>query len=160
MIGEVAIGAGHDGVEQPGMVASRDDDPEGPPSQRRHLDGVCRPGQFSREHALDILLADSLGHHDHQIRGAPGEVGGVGLVGQPGAQAGSDPGRADPLRQNIGVEEVLLHELAESGGELILALTITAVCGIGRPSGRRKSAVTANQSATPPIMAASAPACT
>ena len=31
-----------------------------------------------------------------------------------------------------------------------------AVCGIGSPSGRRKSAVTANQSASPPTMPASA----
>jgi hypothetical protein len=37
---------------------------------------------------------------------------------------------------------------------------ITAVWGIGNPSGRRNSAVTANQSARPPTMAASAPAAT
>ena len=41
-----------------------------------------------------------------------------------------------------------------------LRSTITAVCGIGRPSGCRNRAVTANQSATPPTIAASAPACT
>ena len=41
-----------------------------------------------------------------------------------------------------------------------LRSTMIAVCGIGRPSGWRKRAVTANQSATPPTMAASAPACT
>src|SRR6267142_6215586 len=35
---------------------------------------------------------------------------------------------------------------------------MSAVCGIGRPSGRRKSAVTANQSASPPITPASATA--
>ena len=33
-----------------------------------------------------------------------------------------------------------------------------AVCGIGRPSGWRNSAVTANQSASPPTIAASAKA--
>ncbi len=41
-----------------------------------------------------------------------------------------------------------------------LRSTISAVCGMGRPSGRRNSAVTANQSATPPTIDASAPACT
>src|ERR1700761_9100478 len=41
-----------------------------------------------------------------------------------------------------------------------LRSTISAVCGIGRPSGRRNRAVTANQSATPPTIDASAPACT
>ena len=37
---------------------------------------------------------------------------------------------------------------------------ISAVCGIGRPSGWRKRAVTANQSAIAPTMLASAPALT
>src|SRR6201994_3210965 len=41
-----------------------------------------------------------------------------------------------------------------------LRSTISAVCGMGRPSGRRNRAVTANQSATPPTIDASAPACT
>ena len=41
-----------------------------------------------------------------------------------------------------------------------LRSTISAVCGIGRPSGRRNRAVTANQSATPPTIDASAPAWT
>jgi hypothetical protein len=94
MIGEIAIGAGHDGVEQPGMVASRDDDPQGPPGQRRHLDGVCRPGQFSREHALNILIAESLGHRGHQIRGATGEASGAGLVGRPGGERAGWSGSA------------------------------------------------------------------
>ncbi len=35
-----------------------------------------------------------------------------------------------------------------------------AVCGMGRPSGRRKRAVTANQSASAPTMPASAAAAT
>ena len=35
-----------------------------------------------------------------------------------------------------------------------------AVCGIGRPSGWRNKAVTANQSASPPTIAASANALT
>ncbi len=39
-----------------------------------------------------------------------------------------------------------------------LLLGMTAVCGIGRPKGRRNKAVTANQSARPPTRAASVPA--
>ena len=81
-----------------------------------------RPGQFGGEYALDILIAESLGHLDRQISGVTGETGGVGLVGQPGGQAGNEASGADPLGKNIGVEEVLLYELAERGGELILAL--------------------------------------
>src|SRR6201996_7634668 len=41
-----------------------------------------------------------------------------------------------------------------------LRSTISAVCGMGRPSGRRNRAVTATQSATPPTIDASAPAWT
>ena len=37
-----------------------------------------------------------------------------------------------------------------------LRSTTIAVCGIGRPSGWRNSAVTANQSASPPTIAAAA----
>ena len=122
MVGEIAVGAGHHDVEQPGVVAFRDDDPQGPASQRRHLNGVYCPSQFGGEHALDILIAESLGQRDHQIRGMTGEAGGVGLVGQPGGQAGNGPGGAYPLGQDIGIEEVLLHELAEGGRELVLTL--------------------------------------
>ena len=122
MAGEIAVGAGQDGVEQLGVVAARNDDPQGPPGQRRHLDGVDRPGQFGGEHALDILIAESLSHRDDQIRRVTGEAGGAGLVGQPGGQAGNQARGADPLGKNVGGEEVLLHEPAEGGGELVLAL--------------------------------------
>ncbi len=122
MIGEIAVGTEHDRVEQLGVVASRDDDPQRPPSQRRHLNGVYRPGQFGGEHALDVLIAQSLGHRDHQSRGVTGEASGVAPVGQPGGQAGNEPSGTYPLGQDIGVEEVLLHELAEGDGELVLAL--------------------------------------
>ena len=160
MIGEIPVGGGHDGVEQLGMVASRDDHPQGPPSQRRHLDGFHRPGQFGGEHALDILIAESLGHIDPQIRGVTGETGGVGLVSQPGCHAGNEASGADPLGKNIGVEEVLLHELAERGRELVLTLDDQRGVRYRQAQGRRNRAVTANQSATPPTMEASAAACT
>jgi hypothetical protein len=122
MGGEIAIGAGGDGVERLGVVTPRNDEPQGPASQRRHLDGIYRPGQFGGEHALDILIAESLGRREDQIRRPAGEAGGVSLVGQPGSQAGNEASGADPLGENIGVEEVLLHELAKGGGELVLAL--------------------------------------
>ena len=37
---------------------------------------------------------------------------------------------------------------------------MSAVCGMGSPSGCRNKAVTANQSASAPTMAASEPVCT
>ena len=45
MISEIVISGGHDGVEQLGMVAACDDDPQGPPSQRSYLNGVHGPGR-------------------------------------------------------------------------------------------------------------------
>src|ERR1039458_448121 len=85
--------------------APRIDGPQGPASQRRHLEGIYRADQFGGEHALDILIAESLGHRDDQIRRATGEAGGVGLVGQPGRQAGNEASGADPLGKNAGVED-------------------------------------------------------
>ena len=121
MAAEIAVGAGHDGAEKFSVLASGNDGPQGPASQRRHLDGSYRPGQLGGEHALDILIGQSLGRRDDQIRRAAGEPGGAGLVGQPGSQAGNEASGADPLGEDVGGEEVLLHELAEGGGELVLA---------------------------------------
>ena len=122
MAGEVSLGAGQDGVEELGVVASGDDDPQGPPGQWRHLDGIYRPGQFGGEDALDVLIAEVLGHRDDQVRRAAGETVGVGLVGQPGTQAGNQARGADPVGEDVGAEEVFLDELAEGGRELVLAL--------------------------------------
>jgi hypothetical protein len=122
VVGQIVVGGGHDRVEQFGVVTSCDDDPQGPSGQRCYFDGVERPGQFGGKHALDVLIAERLGPRDHQIGGVTGEAGGVVLVGQPGGQPGDQASGADPFGKNIGVEEVLLHELAKGGGELVLPL--------------------------------------
>ena len=122
MIGQVAVGTGHDDVEQLGVVTSRDNDPQGTSGQRRQLGHVQHAGQLGGKHALGIFIAKILGHRDHQISGTTGEAGSVGLVGQPGGQAGNQADGANPFGENVGVEEVLLHELAKSGGELVLPL--------------------------------------
>ena len=90
MVGQIAVGAGHDRVEQLGVVTSRDDDPQDPSGQRRDLDGIQCPGQFGGEHALDILIPHGIGRSDHQVSGMTGEAGGVGPVSQPGAHAGNE----------------------------------------------------------------------
>src|SRR5215467_12364850 len=107
MVDQVAVGAGHDGVEQLRVVTSRDDDPQDPSGQRRYLDGTQRPDQFGGEHALDVLIANGLGHGDHQIGGMTSETSGVDPVSQPGDQAKNEAGGANPLGKNVGVEEVL-----------------------------------------------------
>jgi arginine deiminase len=119
---EIAVGGGHDHVEQLGVVAALDDGPHQAAGQRRHLDVVHRPGQLRGQHALDVLVAEGAGRGDDQVRGVAGEAGGVGRVGQPAGQPPGDPRRADPVGEHVRVEEVLLHELAERGRELVLPL--------------------------------------
>jgi len=92
-----------------------------PASGATSMDAAART-HLGSEHALHVLVAQRPGQRDHHVRGVPREARGVVLVGQPGAQPGSQPGRAEALGENIGVEEVLLHELPESRRELVLAL--------------------------------------
>ena len=49
------------------------------------------------------------------------KAGGIALVGQPAGQAGNQVSGTDPLRQDVSVKEVLLHELAQRRSELVLA---------------------------------------
>src|SRR5690242_3837326 len=51
-----------------------------------------------------------------------GEAGGVVLVSQPGGQVGNETSRTDSLGKDIGVEEIVLNELAQSSGEFVLTL--------------------------------------
>jgi hypothetical protein len=104
------------------VVALGDDDPDDPPGQRRHLDRVGRPGQLGRERPLDVLVAQAVGRPDDHVGGVAGEAAGIVGVGQPAGHPGGDLGGPDPLGQHVAVEEVLLHELAEGSGELVLAL--------------------------------------
>ena len=121
VVGEIAVRSRHDGAEQLGVVASGDDDPQCTSGYWRQIDCVYGPGQLSGEHALDILIAKSFSHRNGKVRGVTRGASGIGLVAQPGSQAGDETGGADPLGQDVGIEEVLLNELAESRGELVLA---------------------------------------
>ena len=122
VLGQVAVGAGHDRVEHLRLVAARDHHPHHPPGQRRHVKGVHRAGQFGADHPLGILVAQRLGQRDDQVRGMPGDALRVGRRGQPGRQPRGDPRGPEPPGEDVAIEEVLLHELAEGGGELVLAL--------------------------------------
>ena len=59
-----------------------------------------------------------------------------------------------------GIRKFSLRKLASASPIRSLLRGMIAVCGIGRPSGWRNRAVTANQSASPPTIAASAKALT
>jgi hypothetical protein len=78
----------------------------------------------------------------------------AGSESQPGG-ARANLHRRELGRNDVAREEVLLHEPAEAPPDPVLARRDDGVCGMGSPSGWRKSAVTANQSAMPPTIAAS-----
>ena len=67
-----------------------------PASGATSTDSITRVSSAC-EHPLHILVAQRLGHRDHQVRGVTGEAGGVGLVGQPGGQPGHEADGTDPL---------------------------------------------------------------
>jgi hypothetical protein len=119
---QVAVGRGEHRVEQRVVVALRHDGPQCLPGEWRDVDGVRRAGQFGGDDTLHVLVAERSGRLYRQVRGVSGEPGGVALVGQPGRQAGGGLGRLDAVGEDVGVEEVLLDELAERGRELVLAL--------------------------------------
>ena len=96
------------------------------------------------------------------VERAPGLVGnscGVARIGEPLASSPRYLRSGQPLTHHGSGEEVLLHEARERFADLVLLAGMIAVCGIGIPNGYRNKAVTANQSASPPTMDASAAAC-
>jgi len=79
---QVAVGRRQDCVEDLGVLALGDDEPQRPPGERCHLDGVDSTGQFGGERALDILVP--LGEY-FQIQddyldysGTPEQIGKIG----------------------------------------------------------------------------------
>ena len=89
-----------------------------------------------------------------------GSAGGVGRFGQPVADSPADtPPRS---RSPMISRDMKLPSTNWPSDRPIWSLRsgMIAVCGIGNPSGWRNRAVTANQSASAPTIAASAPAST
>ncbi len=92
------------------------------PGQRRHVDRLHRAAQGRCQFALHVLVAQRLRRPDRQVCDMPGETGGVILPCQPVTEARNHLVGSDPLGENISGEEIFLHELAQRGGELVLAL--------------------------------------
>ena len=95
---------------------------------------------------------DALGR-GRELRGDPISVG---HLPDPLAHPPGDLDPSELVAHDVLGQELLADEVAEAVADLVLLAREIAVCGIGRPSGRRKSAVTANQSASAPTIAASA----
>ncbi len=95
-------------------------------------------------------------HLGQRVRGGLGRR----RVGQEAAQ---DAGQVDPATAfgaaSASVNTWLATKRPSARPSRAFCAGMMAVCGIGRPSGWRNSAVTANQSATPPTKPAFALAC-
>jgi hypothetical protein len=117
----------------------------------------------TRDHALvDELPNVVVAHHGARAgervgdvpRDRPRVLGGA----DPPRGALGDAHRAEPGGDHLAREEVVLDEAAEAPADPVLALRDDRRVRDRRPSGCRKSAVIANQSAIPPTIAASASA--
>ena len=107
--------------------------------ERTHL-GVGEPAQPGRRHPHDLR------HDPSAVRRHP----------EPLPDPLPDAGDGEAFAGDLLREEVLGDELLEVAADLVLALGDDRRVRIGSPSGCRNSAVTANQSASAPTMAASA----
>ena len=140
----LVVPAGHRGLDHPGH-------------QRRGgrpADPVEDPGL---QGALDVLVAHDLGEAaDHRagVRRQPVRVLRLGPATRPAGGPRRRP--AAVRRAPSGARKFVWTNVPRPRPSWSLRLGMIAVCGIGRPSGCRKSAVTANQSASAPTMAASA----
>ena len=70
---------------------------------------------------MNVLVADGVGQPDEGVGGVGRHPLGVGRDRQPRGGAGHDTRRAHPLGDDVGTQEVLLHEGAQRLAELVLA---------------------------------------
>jgi hypothetical protein len=132
--------------------------PERAADERPHLHAPRARHEPALDERLHVLVAQHLGGAVQARpppaapRAAPCRVGEEAAEPLPHARAGE----LGP--DHLARQEVLLDEAAERAPMRSLRDGTMAVCGIGMPNGWRNSAVTANQSASPPTIAASAKA--
>ena len=110
--------------------------------------------------AADLVVAESAEPstgHPHDLDHRPVAIG---RHTEPRADAVGDVDRGEAFASDLLGEEVLGDELLQVATDLVLALGDDRGVRDRQPSGCRKSAVTANQSASAPTIAASAPVLT
>jgi len=143
------------------------EDSSPPPSVLTGL-GPGRPypahpfGERALDHPAQFLLVERLEDVGEQARAAGPQPPLAGrLAEEPADPAGDvDAAQTPRIRRATteGVRKLSFRKLASVSPIRSLLRGMIAVCGIGRPSGWRKRAVTANQSAMPPTSPASAKA--
>ena len=130
--------------------------------QRRDLHLAQARGDRALDEAAEPLVVEAFENVGDEARGAVADA----RVLRPRGSAGSGRPRrrrrccASAARPPAAIRKFSLRKFASASPMRSLLRGMIAVCGIGRPSGWRNRAVTANQSASPPTIAASANALT
>ena len=121
---------------------------------------VARSGARPLDEALHLRIL----HRLQRSRRQPHRLRAPAALALPGAVSHCEPlGRvvpADQRHERRHVQKLVAHKGARLRPMRAWLRAMTAVCGMGRPSGLRNNATTANQSASAPTMAASAMAFT
>ena len=136
------------------VVGREEEEPLG--QHRRDRPLAERLDHAPLEQRVDVLVLHHVGGAPQRRRGVAGERAGVLGAAEPLGHPTAGLHRQQLGAQHLGREEVVLDEVAEGAADPVLPRGMIAVWGMGMLSGWRKSAVMANQSASPPTMAASA----
>jgi hypothetical protein len=121
VLGEEAVEAPQQGVEQLVVAAVGGHDPEGPTGERGQRGVLDPPPDDLLQRPVDLLVPDQVGRRHRGVGGVAGKPGGVVGLGQPAGQAGHDPGGPDPVGDDLGGQEAGLDEVPQRLAELVLA---------------------------------------
>ena len=148
------------GVDHLVVAALLGERAEGPPGHRhdrRRLEPLAHEPLEHVVHGLVLEEVDDLDGAAEHVAGQPVGVGGSAsqrATRSPTLAARTRSATASPVRKLDWMNSPSVSPNCS------LRSVMIAVCGIGTPSGWRNSATTANQSASPPTIDASAVACT
>ena len=95
--------------------------PQGPAGQLRDGQRFDTAVEHVGQHAVDVLVPHRVGQAHHEVGRLPGQHLAVCGVGGPGRGPVDRPRRPHPFDDDVGGEEVLLHEGTERLAELVLA---------------------------------------
>jgi len=126
------------------------------PGYRGDVDVAEASQQAGADEVTDFVVVEQRHDRRRQRSGLLcGQFGVAGLV-EPLSEAFADAERRQAIGEYVGARKLVCTKLPNVRPSWSLRLGRMAVWGIGMPRGWRNSAVTANQSAIPPTIAASA----
>ena len=118
---EKADESAHDAVEHPLVMAALHRHIDCLAEQRCHLGPRQALLHRRSERLLNIAVVEHLDDTAEGVGGGLGGALGVGRLGQPPTEALGDARRREPLADDVGREEVALHEVAEAAADVVLA---------------------------------------